>query len=951
MPPNASPATAATLKRNAMASSDTSRSPVAKKPRKAAPDFVFSQIMDRSGLRRALDNYTAFTKRFKENDLVMEEHIRTALWELVEDLVDHPALFPHEQTVCAVLSKVGYNTRNGGARLFAIGTHYANLQSMPRVIRHTIARLYYHDLDIKNAAPTLLLQYCNNEGDEGLNTPQLHSYVLNRDRNRADLMERMNMTKDEAKEHITATINGQWPGDNAPEWLKGIFHEGRRLAGHLKEHRSDLWEAAEAAAEAEGSENVEGKVVARLYFELEAACLRIMVRELRERGLLTVPGVEGEVAVLIHDGIMVPRLGGADKFDEGVMRAMEEAILGETGFHVVLEEKPMDEGLDVGEAAVVPLGDTALGAEAVLGRGTRRLSATHQDLQHYAIRRVKCINRLEDKVKSAEDDEERKEIYAAIKEERRGLHKIFDELFYIVGTNTLTPITNNLGVVVRYDSSVGAGWTFPLNKEFNAWCTSGDARTYRRQADAYGGFVSSDVFNTFCGFPVEQNNVIADLDYDPEVVRPMVDHLFLIGEKNPVLHKLLLDNFADLVQNPHLRPTYCIVVKGDQGCGKSSGFEFALRPIFGSDDPSANGWHGEKGYYLELRDAFQIMRDKFNTAGVGKLAIVLDDEQAGGDLKQKKGHFKNFTTTKFRMVEAKGQDPRMVAEYASLYILTNESRGVVDMEDIKQRRVVFMEMCDVKARDVEYFKNFIEHCSTREFAVHWFKFLMARDLTGYNRTSPILPQTGAMLEEYVVNRPAAASWIAERFMNKCTPAPVCHCLDINCHGSGEGWAKCHRQQQVCPNNKRMPLEWEVSWDTPSKIPREALKADYEVWRKAQGARYKGHEHDWDRQRESVLVTRKDDKRIFENNDANGRPLRGSYPIHIMQTVRVTKNTNGEERTRDEVRVSGGWGPPPSRENCYMVPPLNDLWDTFVKRGWLLPDQDKPAPPTGDEEED
>ena len=53
-------------------------------------------------------------------------------------------------------------------RYFAEGS--LSLQSLPREIRHTIAKEFYYDIDIINAHPEILYQYCNKNISE---TPKL----------------------------------------------------------------------------------------------------------------------------------------------------------------------------------------------------------------------------------------------------------------------------------------------------------------------------------------------------------------------------------------------------------------------------------------------------------------------------------------------------------------------------------------------------------------------------------------------------------------------------------------------------------------------------------------------------------------------------------------------------------------------------------------------------------
>eukprot|EP00952_Eustigmatos_sp_NYUAD-ZCMA_P011635 47172-Eustigmatos_ZCMA.PRE.1 len=107
--------------------------------------------------------------------------------------------------------------------------------------------------------------------------------------------------------------------------------------------------------------------------------------------------------------------------------------------------------------------------------------------------------------------------------------------------------------------------------------------------------------------------------------------------------------------------------------------------------------------------------------------------------------------------EGKGKDAQMALEYARVYILTNEDE-VVDLEDLRQRRWI---VDGSLVGNEQYFRDLVEKLSTPEFKVNWFKFLMARDLSHYNRYSPNLPITDIMRRHFQTGRPLGASYIID----------------------------------------------------------------------------------------------------------------------------------------------------------------------------------------------
>ena len=93
--------------------------------------------------------------------------------------------------------KVSYKQNGKQGRYFGEG-----LQSIPRVVRHTISKDFYHDVDIKNAAPTFLAHYCKTKG---LEHTHLKRYVSDRE----TYFTLLNVDRDTAKRLMLAIINGK----------------------------------------------------------------------------------------------------------------------------------------------------------------------------------------------------------------------------------------------------------------------------------------------------------------------------------------------------------------------------------------------------------------------------------------------------------------------------------------------------------------------------------------------------------------------------------------------------------------------------------------------------------------------------------------------------------------------------------------------------------------------
>jgi len=92
-----------------------------------------------------------------------------------------------------------------------------------------------------------------------------------------------------------------------------------------------------------------------------------------------------------------------------------------------------------------------------------------------------------------------------------------------------------------------------MSSLYEAWIASGEVTNYHRSISSFGGYLSPDIFNEFCGFHLEQQYDIRGLNYNMNVIKPMLEHTTRLVGNNETLYELLLGHVADTFQNPHKR--------------------------------------------------------------------------------------------------------------------------------------------------------------------------------------------------------------------------------------------------------------------------------------------------------------------------------------------------------------------------------------------------------------
>ena len=157
----------------------------------------YNEIFDARKLQYIINNWDSIN--FSDSE-IKENNEKCQPLSILNNYLNNSKFYKDYQHIIKVNYK--QNHKDIG-RFFAKGS--LSLQSLPREIRHTISKDYYHDIDIINAHPEILYQYCKRYN---LETPNLKEYIDNRQDILNEIMNKGNITKDEAKKLILSITNG-----------------------------------------------------------------------------------------------------------------------------------------------------------------------------------------------------------------------------------------------------------------------------------------------------------------------------------------------------------------------------------------------------------------------------------------------------------------------------------------------------------------------------------------------------------------------------------------------------------------------------------------------------------------------------------------------------------------------------------------------------------------------
>lgn len=219
-----------------------------------------------------------------------------------------------------------------------------SFQGMPRVIRHLLCSPRYLDIDLVNAHPVILSQYC---ARNNIQAPALAEYVTNRDAVIQSVIAAnpdMALEKDHVKKAVISLINGGTAAydaiPNKAYVLKDFPAEIRKITQAVIAKRPDYFDDLRGVLKAKGKlgRNVNGKLMALFLQSEEDRCLQAIEAELVEHGhpLGTL--------IPVHDGCMLLR-ERCPPDEEGLaalLSACEKRVRSSTGYWVKIIEKPMD---------------------------------------------------------------------------------------------------------------------------------------------------------------------------------------------------------------------------------------------------------------------------------------------------------------------------------------------------------------------------------------------------------------------------------------------------------------------------------------------------------------------------------------------------------------------------------------------------------------------------------
>jgi hypothetical protein len=648
------------------------------------------------------------------------------------------ATFSIERLLQALKHQLKEHKKHGGKVHYRYGTNFADskggrliantgYQNWPGAVRATLARSLYHDVDIVNAQPTLLLAIAQKHGWA---CATLGDYVANRETHLQALMDKHGIDHSQAKAMVLSVLCGgkvtdgiSTPFLHAMHAEVGVMAEAAYALDEYSAYKAGVAASQERKRKALGKRAVPG------YNNEQGALLAVVMQSLERLVIMAVrDGLQEKghsVDTLIHDGCLVQRRAGEDSVPDAVLRAVEEKVLAVAGVAIVLAVKPWGPGLTVpDEPPVKPIKVGRLQPGGAGGKKRKRGGGGDGD-------------------GGGEDGEEKELAPGVSRSAYEAMRAEFEQHhFYYVPGNTFVEVTE--AGMRHYEQRhakeyFDIKWAFGGTTNFRYRVSFLDLWRLdpaRRSIHTIDFNPSDDpaVFYYPIKFAYERVKPALALEDEGEEARAaraihegeLLDMFRTLARVatngDATLGEYLLNFLAHMLQKPTEQPGVAIILTGQKGVGKDTLLDFFRMYVIG---PAFS--HN----YTETRQFF----DKHDVDRKDKLMLKVEDS----DSALCKAHAKDLRariTARESTVNPKGKDPITYNNYARYFFTANQAIpvGINDDNDRERRFVILAVSSELKNNATFFTKCYNEKTGLftplggRVVA----ESLLGRDLSAFN---------------------------------------------------------------------------------------------------------------------------------------------------------------------------------------------------------------------------
>jgi hypothetical protein len=239
---------------------------------------------------------------------------------------------------------------------------------------------------------------------------------------------------------------------------------------------------------------------------------------------------------------------------------------------------------------------------------------------------------------------------------------------------------------------------------------------------------------------------LAPVSGDCSVVLHHIERVIAAGDKRKA--EFILDWCADIVQNPTRKPGVAIVLRGNEGTGKSV-LGAILRRLLGPRNVLINA------------DKDRLL-GRFNSALAGKILIQAEETFFAGDARTTDA-LKHLITGQTLEVEMKFGRSFEIDSFHRLLITSNHTQVI--QASSEARRFVVCDVSDLRAGDAVYFDRLYAVADGRDDAAAqaFMKHLLDRDLSKFKPWAAQQEFLGdlALVDQKLLSLAPPLAWLGE----------------------------------------------------------------------------------------------------------------------------------------------------------------------------------------------
>lgn len=590
--------------------------------------------------------------------------------------------------------KVHYKQNKSYGRYYAIKS--LSLQNIPREIRHTIAKEYYLDIDIKNAHPEILLKLCK---EDNVDCEDLEEYITNREKLLADLK----IDRETGKKIYLSLLNGGESDYKKLETKTTHLKLFKKEMKNIHNHFADKYPI-------QYKKHVKEKKEKKEDFNLKASFMNKILCNEENKILMKMYEYFGSPnnCVLCFDGLMLKK----GKYN---LERCQKYISDTLGYNLKIVVKEMNQDLKIPDklkkykyeryefyndykkfvakdVIMDHLMEWLNNAIVLIDNGGCEFFYTKERYIHYY------------------SDNTKEEI---ITWNMKKISDVYDNLKVIVnvinpfyGLNLREGPQNNY-YLFRYLSN-----TTQKFKGFIQDCKEKRMLKNYNRVD-YLPYLNEkpemeDTFNLFNGFPLQKKNInFGDMKFENTKI---YNHLkkYFFSDKGELNH--FLDFVADMIQDPGTLKGTGHLFYSTLGCGKGLICKLICK-LLGSDNA------------IIIVDT-QRYFEKFNNLYKNKILKIFEEIKEKGSAFHNHNRIKGEMTNDLEIIEKKGMDQVQCRNFARIIMNSNNENATYVEAGV--RRLSYHKLSGEKANNYEYFKPLWEELKNEKFLKCAFEYFKNR---------------------------------------------------------------------------------------------------------------------------------------------------------------------------------------------------------------------------------